>query len=183
MVVSIPTCAAWTGEASHLLFSSYEALEDGGAAAAEETRWARGRARAFRALGLDGAVQRCAADLGLIFLAWVLVGSLFYKYDAPADPWNDGYAVYYSPKPRPSRDAGRERNTDACGRREHRPEPGLGAAAPDERARGRGGKGVIQVRFNMSVDRFGKSIHASRTLREMIARPKMSRNEWNMTEI
>ncbi|KAK7249547.1 aldo-keto reductase [Aureococcus anophagefferens] len=55
--------------ASHLLFSSYEALEDGGAAAAEETRWSRGRARAFRALGLDGAVQRCAADLGLIFLA------------------------------------------------------------------------------------------------------------------
>ena len=108
MVVSIPTCAAWTGEASHLLFSSYEALEDGGAAAAEETRWSRGRARAFHLLGPDGAVQRCAADLGLIFLAWVLVGSLFYKYDTPADPWNDGYAVYYSPKPRPSRDAGRE---------------------------------------------------------------------------
>ncbi|KAH8098389.1 oxidoreductase [Aureococcus anophagefferens] len=86
--------------ASHLLVSSYEALEDGGAAAAEETRWSRGPARAFRALGLDGAVQRCAADLGLIFLAWVLVGSLFYKYDTPADPWNDGYAVYYSPKPR-----------------------------------------------------------------------------------
>ncbi|KAK7250085.1 hypothetical protein SO694_00006269 [Aureococcus anophagefferens] len=59
---------------------------------------------------------RCAADLGLIFLAWVLVGSLFYKYDTPADPWNDGYAVYYSPKPRPSRDV-RRRNTDACGPR------------------------------------------------------------------
>ena len=32
-------------------------------------------------------------------------------------------------------------------------------------------------------DRSGKSIHASRTLREMIARPKISRNEWKMTEI
>ena len=29
----------------------------------------------------------------------------------------------------------------------------------------------------------GKSIHASRALREMIARPKISRNEWKSTEI
>ena len=32
-------------------------------------------------------------------------------------------------------------------------------------------------------DRSGKSIHASRALREMIARPKISRNEWKTTEI
>ena len=31
--------------------------------------------------------------------------------------------------------------------------------------------------------RSGKSIHASRALREMIARPKISRDEWKMTEI
>ena len=31
--------------------------------------------------------------------------------------------------------------------------------------------------------RSGKSIHASRPLREMIARPKISRNEWKTTEI
>ena len=32
-------------------------------------------------------------------------------------------------------------------------------------------------------DRSGNSIHASRALREMIARPKISRNEWKTTEI
>ena len=31
--------------------------------------------------------------------------------------------------------------------------------------------------------RAGKSIHASRALREMIARPKISQNEWKTTEI
>ena len=31
--------------------------------------------------------------------------------------------------------------------------------------------------------RFGDSTHASRALREMIARPKISRNEWKMAEI
>ena len=31
--------------------------------------------------------------------------------------------------------------------------------------------------------RFGNSTHASRALREMIARPKISRNEWKTTEI
>ena len=95
MVVSIPTCAAWTGEASHLLFSTYEALEDG-SEAAPKTRWSRGRARCFRLLGVDGAVKRCAADVGLVFLAWVFVGFLFYKYDTPADPWPDAYSAYYA---------------------------------------------------------------------------------------
>jgi SP family facilitated glucose transporter-like MFS transporter 3 len=32
-------------------------------------------------------------------------------------------------------------------------------------------------------ERFGNSTHASRALREMIARPKISRNEWKTTEI
>ena len=48
-----------------------------------------------------------------------------------------------------------------------------------------GRKRVIQIRFNMSVPRARvpeKSIHASRALREMIARPKISRNEWKTTE-
>merc|ERR1712091_739986 len=31
--------------------------------------------------------------------------------------------------------------------------------------------------------RSGKSIHASRALREMIARPKISRNEWKSAEL
>jgi len=51
---------------------------------------------------------------------------------------------------------------------------------------GRGRRRVIQVRFNMSVPRARvpkERIHASRALREMIARPKMSRNEWNTAEI
>ena len=50
----------------------------------------------------------------------------------------------------------------------------------------RGGKRVIRVRFNLECsarDRSGKSIRASRALREMIARPKMSRNEWKTAEI
>ena len=49
-----------------------------------------------------------------------------------------------------------------------------------------GGKRVIQVRFNVSVPRArvpNKSIHASRPFREMIARPKISRNEWKTAEI
>ena len=49
----------------------------------------------------------------------------------------------------------------------------------------RGRKRVIQVRFNMSVPRARvpeKNIHASGALREMIARPKISRNEWKTTE-
>jgi hypothetical protein len=44
---------------------------------------------------------------------------------------------------------------------------------------------VIQDRFNTSVPRAivpEKSIHASRALREMIARPKISRNEWKTAE-
>jgi len=48
-----------------------------------------------------------------------------------------------------------------------------------------GGNRVIQVRFNLSVPRARvpeKSIHASGALREMIARPKISRNEWKTTE-
>ena len=95
LVVSIPTCAAWTGEASHLLFSRYEALEDG-SEAAPKTRWSRGRARWFRLLGVDdSAVKRCAADVGLVFLAWAFVGFLFYKYDKK-DPWPDAYSAYYA---------------------------------------------------------------------------------------
>ena len=47
-----------------------------------------------------------------------------------------------------------------------------------------GGK---RVRFNASVPRARafrrKSIHASRPFREMIARPKISRNEWKTAEI
>jgi hypothetical protein len=31
--------------------------------------------------------------------------------------------------------------------------------------------------------RSGKSVYASRALREMIARPKISRNQWKTTEI
>ncbi|KAH8050289.1 hypothetical protein JL722_11495 [Aureococcus anophagefferens] len=56
----------------------------------------------------------------------------------------------------------------------------LGVRAAQGRTR------VIQVRFNVSVPRARvpeKSIHASRALRGMIARPKISRNEWKMTEI
>ena len=51
----------------------------------------------------------------------------------------------------------------------------------DDRGRTR----VIQRRFNVSVPRarFGNSIHASRPFREMIARPKISRNEWKTAEI
>ena len=44
---------------------------------------------------------------------------------------------------------------------------------------------VIQRRFNVSVPRarvLEKSIHASRPSREMIARPKISRNEWKPAE-
>ena len=45
---------------------------------------------------------------------------------------------------------------------------------------------VIQRRFNVGVPRARipeKNLHASRALREMIARPKISRNEWKTTEI
>ena len=49
--------------------------------------------------------------------------------------------------------------------------------------RGRGGKRAIRGRFTMSVpDRSKERIRASRTLRVIIARPKLSRNERKSTE-
>ena len=51
-------------------------------------------------------------------------------------------------------------------------------------ARHLGGNGEMQRRFDGSVPRVPpKSIHASRPFREMIARPKVSRNEWDTAEI
>ena len=48
-----------------------------------------------------------------------------------------------------------------------------------------GRKRVIQRRFNVGVPRARsrKDSHASRPFREMITRPKISRNEWKTTEI
>jgi len=50
-----------------------------------------------------------------------------------------------------------------------------------------GGKRAMRVRFDASVPRARafrrKSIHASRPFREMIARPHISRNEWNTAGI
>ena len=49
-----------------------------------------------------------------------------------------------------------------------------------------GSKRVIKRRFKVSVPRARvpkKSIHASRPFREMIARPKISQNEWKPAEI
>ena len=63
-------------------------------------------------------------------------------------------------------------------------ENALGVWAPGCSDQGR--TRVIQRLFNVSVPRARvpeKSIHASRAFREMIARPKISRNEWKTAEI
>ena len=78
---------------------------------------------------------------------------------------------------------GGQRGRGRRGREERRPRGDGGVVERVERRLGR--KRVIQLRFKLSVPRarVPQSIHASRPFREMISRPKISRNEWKTGEI